>query len=103
MTTETLQILLHAPTPAALARARRNAANVLREAPDVSVRILANAGAVAAVLDEPDEAHDRITLVCPNSLKALGRTAAEPLRVLPAAGVLELARMQAGGWRYIRA
>lgn len=103
MTDSALRIVLHAPTPAALARARRNAANLAQAAPDTTVRILLNAAAVAAALDEPDQALDRLTLVCPNSLKAIGRSASEPLTVLQGPGVLELARMQAEGWRYIRA
>lgn len=98
-----LQLVLHAPTVGALARARRNASNVVQEAPHVAVRILVNGEAVAATLDDPDEALDRVTLVCPNSLKRLGRTAAQPLTVLQEPGVLALARMQCEGWQYIRA
>jgi intracellular sulfur oxidation DsrE/DsrF family protein len=103
MTETPLRIVLHAPTPAALARARRNAANLALAAPETTVRILLNAGAVAAALDEPDSAMDRLTLVCPNSLKAIARAAGEPLTVLQGPGVLALARMQAEGWQYIRA
>ena len=103
MTQRQLRIVLHAPTVGALARARRNASNLAQEAPDADVHILVNGEAVAAALDDPDEALDRVTLVCPNSLKRLGRTAAQPLTVLQEPGVLALARMQSEGWQYIRA
>ena len=103
MTESELQIVLHAPTAGALARARRTAANLAEEAPGTTVRILVNGEAVAAALDAPDDPMDRLTLVCPNSLKRIGRTASEPLTVLQAPGVRELARMQSDGWKYIRA
>lgn len=102
MTQLELRIVLHAPTVGALARARRNATNLAHEAPYATVRILVNGEAVASTLDNPDEALDRVTLVCPNTLKRIGRSAAHPLTVLQEPGVLALARMQAEGWRYIR-
>lgn len=77
MTVVELRIVLHAPTAGALARARRNAANLTHEAPGTAVHILVNGEAVAAALDEPDEAAGRLTLVCPNSLKRIGQTATE--------------------------
>ncbi|VTU31539.1 hypothetical protein H6CHR_03619 [Variovorax sp. PBL-H6] len=98
-----LQIVLHAPTANALSRARRNVANLTAEAPGATVRIVVNGEAVAAALDNPDETFDRLPLVCPNSLKRIGRPAAPPLRVLPESGVLALARQQSEGWQYIRA
>lgn len=103
MAREKLRIVLHAPTAGALVRARRNATNLAQEAPDVTVRILVNGEAVAATLDNPDETLDQATLVCPNSLKRIGRTAAQPLTALQEPGVLALARMQSEGWQYIRA
>ena len=98
-----LKIVLHAPTPGALARARSNAANLLKHTPAPEVRILLNADAVAAALDHPDEATDGLTLLCPNTLGRIGRSARSPLTVLPEGSVLALARMQGEGWRYIRA
>jgi intracellular sulfur oxidation DsrE/DsrF family protein len=103
MTPSELRIVLHAPTVEALARARRNATNLAQEAPDAIVRILVNGQAVAATLDDSDEVLDRLTLICPNSLKRIGRTAAQPLTVLQEPGVLALARLQSEGWQYIRA
>jgi intracellular sulfur oxidation DsrE/DsrF family protein len=100
---EALQILLHAPTAPSLARARSNAANIVRSAPHVSVRIVVNAEAVAAALDQPDAAFDALTLVCPNTLARLGREAARPLTVLAMGAVLEIAEMQMKGWCYVRA
>ena len=98
-----LRILLHAPTVAALARARSNAANLAKEAPQATVRIVVNADAVVAVLDQANAAADPITLVCPNSLSMLGRSAHAPLTVLSEGAVLALAKMQLAGWCYIRA
>jgi intracellular sulfur oxidation DsrE/DsrF family protein len=103
MTADTIQILLHAPTPAALARARSNANNLLKQSPALQVRILLNADAVAAALDTPDEAADALTLLCPNTLQRIGRQARAPFAVLQEGSVLALARMQGEGWRYIRA
>lgn len=99
----TLKILLHAPTPGALARARSNAANLRKLQPAPEVRILLNAEAVAAALDAPDPAADAQTLVCPNTLQKIQRTAPAPLTVLPEASMLALARLQREGWSYIRA
>lgn len=98
-----LRIVLHAPTLNALQRSRKNAANIRREAPETEVRIIANADAVAGVLDAPDPAHDPLTWLCPNSLRGLGREAPAPLHVLPEGAVLALARMQLEGWTYLRA
>lgn len=101
--TTTLKILLHAPTAGALARARSNAANLRQLAPEAEVLILLNADAVAAALDAPDAAADAQTLVCPNTLRKIQRTAPAPLTVLPEASMLALARLQREGWSYIRA
>ena len=103
MTASPLKIVLHAPTPGALARARSNAANLMKQSPAPEVRILLNADAVAAALDHPDEASDRLTQLCPNTLQRIGRQARAPLAVLQEGSVLALARMQGEGWRYVRA
>src|SRR3546814_8579953 len=63
-----LKVILHAPTPAALERARSNAANLRREVPEVDVRIIVNAQAVAAALDVVHTDLDALTWVCPNTL-----------------------------------
>lgn len=97
------RIVLHAPTPGALARARSNAANLRQLAPAAEVRIVVNAEAVAAALDAPDAAADAQTLVCPNTLRRIQRTAPAPFTVLPEAAILALARLQREGWSYIRA
>lgn len=98
-----LRILLHAPTPGALTRARSNAANLAKAASPPLVRILVNAEGVAAALDAPDAATDAVTLVCPNTLAKLGRNAGAPLTVLQEGAILALARMQQEGWCYVRA
>lgn len=49
-----LRILLHAPTAAALTRARQNAINITADDPAAEVRIVVNGDAVAAVLETVD-------------------------------------------------
>ena len=97
-----LSIVLHAPDADGLQRARMNAVNALRAAPETQVRILANASAVAAALDTPHEQADTLTYLCPNTLEQLQRTCRAPLQVLGEPAVLALARLQHYGWAYIR-
>lgn len=97
-----LKVLFHAPTSAALQRARSNATNVRREDPDVDVRIIVNAEAVAPALDEEHPDVDVLTWVCPNTLARINRENRTPLRLLDGAAVLKLARLQQNGWVYIR-
>lgn len=98
-----LKVILHAPTPTALERARNNAANLRREAPEAHVRIIVNAQAVAAALDVAHPDLDGLTWVCPNTLARTNRENRSPLRILDGAAVLEIARLQQHGWAYIRA
>lgn len=97
-----LRVLIHAPTPASLTRARNNLVNLLREVPDAQVRIIVNAEAVNAALDSPRADTDHLTLVCANTLGKLGRTAPAPLQTV-AAAIVTIAEMQRDGWSYIRA
>lgn len=97
-----LRILIHAPTAGAVERARNNALNLKKEAPEAEVRIIANAQGAAAVLDTPHADTDRLTLVCGNTLARMRRTAPEPLEVVPGAA-LAIATMQRDGWCYLRA
>lgn len=97
-----LKVALHAPTPAALQRARNNAMNLKKEEPGATVRIIVNAEAVAAALDLAHSDADTLTWLCPNTLERIGRENREPLRLLDRAAVLELARLQQTGWIYIR-
>ena len=39
---DNLNVVLHAPTPDALARARNNAVNLLKDAPQATIRIIVN-------------------------------------------------------------
>ncbi len=94
-------LVIHAPTPGALERARRNAANLHKAMPEVELEIVVNAGAVAAALAKPDPA-DRWLVICGNTLKATGMQAPEGLRVVDAA-VAHIARRQWEGWAYMRA
>lgn len=58
---DALRIVLHAPTRTALQRARSNAANIRKEAPQAEVRIVANAEAVPQAIEHPDAAADALT------------------------------------------
>ena len=102
-TPASLRIVLHAPDAESLARARASAMNARKADPLCSVRIVANAAAVAAALDQPHEGADPVTGLCPNTLAHTGRTAPAPLQTLGQPAVLELAQLQAQGWAYIRA
>lgn len=97
----TLRVLIHAPTPDAVARARNNAANLKMDAPDTEVLIVANADGVAAVLDALRADTDALTLVCANTMKRLGRSAQEPLRTVRSA-IVTIVEMQRDGWLYVR-
>ena len=101
--TPSLQILLHAPTASGLLRARNNAANILEADATATVRIVVNSEGLAAALDSPDPHGDALTLVCPNTLRRLGRRAAPSMTVLSVAAALSLAVMQRDGWIYVRA
>lgn len=101
--TPDLRIVLHAPSAAALARARSNAANLIKGAPQAVVQIVVNGDAVATALNEPDAMADTLTLVCPNTLAKIARNAPAPLTVLTEGAVLALANMQLEGWCYVRA
>ena len=97
-----LKVVLHAPTPAALDRARNNARNLKRQRPQTNVRIIVNAEAVAQALDAAHPEADALTWLCPNTLARTNRENREPLHVLAGAAVLELAELQRNGWVYIR-
>ncbi|WP_136247126.1 DsrE family protein [Halomonas borealis] len=96
-----LRVLLHAPTAEALTRARRNARNLQHARPAAEVLIIANGGAVAAALAEPDASDDRLRL-CRNSLAAQGLDNPHGIAEVEAA-VVTLAEYQRDGWAYIRA
>ena len=98
----TLEVVLHAPTAAALARARRNLANLVAEEPDAAVLLIANADAVDAALATPDPATDRHLRLCRKTLARRGLTPPAAVATVESA-VQELARLQAAGWAYIRA
>lgn len=97
-----LRVVLHAPTAAALTRARSNLRNLLAAAPDTEVRIVANADGVAAALAEPDATADRHLLLCENTLRNRSLSAPDGIDTVPVA-VHALATMQRDGWAYIRA
>ncbi len=95
-----LRLLIHAPTVAALARARSNARNLLRADPTAEDEIVVNGGAVAAAI-ETGEVEPQL-LLCSNSLAAQGLVAPSEARTVDAA-VLYIAMRQQSGWAYMRA
>lgn len=97
-----LRVVLHAPTPDALERARRNSVNLLKARPDSEVLIVANGKAVAAALAHPDAASDDLLLLCRNSLTAQNLSNDAGLSEVEAA-IVTLAELQADGWAYVRA
>ena len=97
----TLKVLLHAPTPGALARARSNYRNLLKAEPEAVAEIVVNAGGAKAATEQPDETDGALRL-CANSLAGQGLAAPEGVAVVDAA-VAHLARRQAEGWVYVRA
>ena len=97
-----MKLVIHAPTPEAVARARSNAKNFKAARPEAEVRIVVNAGGVGFALDNPDPATDGWLLVCGNTLTRQGRTAPDRLTVVEAA-IVTLAERQADGWAYVRA
>lgn len=102
MNSTPLRVLLHAPTPGALGRARSNARNLLAARPDTQVLIVANADAVIAALEHPDAETDGLLRLCGNTLRNRGLEN-HPGLVEVAAAVETLATLQSEGWCYIRA
>lgn len=96
-----IRLVIHAPTPEALERGRRNLANLLKAEPDAQVELVANAGAVSAALKIPHESDSHLRL-CQNSLLANNLQAPENIAVV-AAAVLHIAQRQHDGWAYLRA
>jgi len=96
------RVLLHAPTAAALDRARANLRNLRRADPAAEVRILANAEGASAALSRPDADTDRHLVLCQNSLASRGLAAPAGTATVPAV-VLALAELQEQGWIYVRA
>ena len=98
------RVVLHAPSPQALARARGNFKNLSAAQPDAEIWIVVNAQAVQAVLDAPEEMGALLgqVLLCPNTLRNNQLTAPANIQVLPMGAVEAIARMQQDGWVYIR-
>lgn len=99
MTTAT-QLVLHATCADSLQRARNNAKNLLMHDASAEIEIVANAGAVAAALDSPQD-NDQLLRLCANTLKNTQRDA-NKLQTVPAA-IVYLVEKQKAGWLYIHA
>jgi len=103
MQSEKLQIIIHAPTAAALERARNNAGNILGYAPQTVVKIIANAQAVSAAIESAPHAQDAVTYLCPMTLQKNNLTCPERLKQAEGPAALWIAQLQQAGWTYIRA
>lgn len=97
------RVLLHAPTPDALERARSNARNLLKDIPEAQVRIIANAQAVKACVQGAEHDCDVYTYLCPNTLRNQELSAPERFKTLDQGAITTLVQLQAEHWIYIRA
>lgn len=96
-----MKLLIHAPTAAALERARVGAALLTRHNPEDMVRIVADgdgAGAAHAT-ESPDT--DHLLILCRSSLEVLGIAEPAGVEITPHAYEL-MGRLQKKGWAYIR-
>ncbi len=100
----TTRVIIHAPEPDALTRARSNARNLLAAVPEAEIEIVVNAGGVSALLaaGPSDPATDPLIRVCANTLARLDRAAPDGVAVVPVA-IAHLVARQAEGWAYVRA
>ncbi|MCX5463823.1 DsrE family protein [Alcaligenes parafaecalis] len=96
-------VLLHAPTPDALDRARSNARNLLKDMPDAQIRIIVNAQAVKACVEGAEHDCDGYTYLCPNTLRNQSLNAPERFQTLEQGAITALVQLQAENWIYIRA
>lgn len=97
------RVILHAPTPGALERARSNARNLLKDIPEAQIRIIANAQAVNACVEGAEHDCDHYTYLCPNTLRNQSLTAPERFKTLGQGAITALVQFQAENWIYIRA
>jgi intracellular sulfur oxidation DsrE/DsrF family protein len=97
-----LKVIIHAPTPPALIRARRNLANLIAAEPSTVVELVINGEAVQAELKDPDQTTRPYLAICQNSLDHAGVDKPEDARTVPSA-VLYISQRQAEGWVYFRA
>ena len=97
-----VRLVIHAPTLAALARARGNLANLLKAEPNCEVELVVNGEAAVEIVRNPDLECARHCVVCENSLRSANLVCPPGLRMAEAA-VLHIARRQAEGWGYWRA
>lgn len=100
MNASTTRLVLHASCSESLTRARNNANNYLMHDPSAQVEIVANAGAVAAALDTPQD-NDHLLRLCGNTLKNTKREAGTQKVV--SAAIVYLVEKQKEGWLYIHA
>jgi NitT/TauT family transport system ATP-binding protein len=96
-----VRVVIHAPTEAALQRARSNALNLLKEMPGAEIEIVVNADGVRAALSG-EHASDGLLVFCRNTLDATGQSVTKGATVVPSAAA-HLVRRQREGWIYIRA
>ncbi|WP_319781738.1 hypothetical protein [Oceanisphaera sp. IT1-181] len=98
----TLQVLIHAPTIAALHRAQSNVRNLLQLSSNAEIELVVNGPAMpeAITISNP-EIKSRLRL-CQNSLRTQGLTAPADMQQISAA-ILHLSERQQQGWSYVRA
>lgn len=96
-----MRLVIHAPTPNALGRARSAARRLLASDPEAEVEIVVEGDAVAAALQQHDAATDALLVFCGASLN--GTAAVSPAAPVVALAMRYIAERQALGWAYLRA
>ena len=99
---DAIRILFHAPTAAALERARRSAVNVGEAHPQAEILIVVNAEGAETALVRHDDATDPLIVICEATLRRSGLRAPPGRRTTPLSTIFMVER-QAEGWTYVRA
>ena len=97
-----MQLIIHAPTVAALERARRNLANLLVSEPNAEVELVVNGAAAIEAVRHPNPEIAPYCVVCENTLRTANLEVPNELRTTEAA-IVHIAHRQAEGWSYFRA
>lgn len=97
-----MKLIIHAPTAAALTRAKRNLQNLVKADRSVEIELVINGEAVATEMTNPDDEFRDYLVVCENSLAAAKLDAPANVKKTPAA-ILHILKRQSEGWAYFRA
>lgn len=96
-----MKLIIHAPTEAALGRAKRNLKNLLAADGGTEVVLVLNGAAAVAWVHNPDPECLRHIVLCENSLAAAQLSTRVSERTTPAA-IQYIMQRQHEGWAYFR-